>query len=123
MTFAIAKLAIRLVAFGLVFWFATRRNPKITIKPRYALPLVALVFAVLNIGVYWLARPLLDLATFRSFTFVVPFFLNGLFLYATDRVLRPLKIEGLWPLVWLSGLLTIMHGILYVALEYLPGKF
>jgi superfamily IV 4 TMS phage holin len=116
----LAKIAIRFVVFAAVFWLAARKNPKVVIRPRWALPLVALAFSALNIGLYWLAAPILTLATFGSLAFVVPFFLNGLFLYLTDRLLRPLDIQGALTMAWLAVLLTVAHGALWAALDWLP---
>ncbi|MGE3457452.1 MAG: hypothetical protein AB7O24_20220, partial [Kofleriaceae bacterium] len=55
------KLGVRLVVFGLAFWIATRRNPKIVVAKKWALPVIALVFAVLNTGLYVGLNRLLDL--------------------------------------------------------------
>ena len=72
----LVKLGARFLVFGAVFAFAARKNPKITVKPRYALPLVALVFALLNTGLYFLLKPVLNIATLGMASLVVPFVLN-----------------------------------------------
>ncbi len=113
------KLGVRFLVFGAVFGFAVWKNEKVTVKPRYAVPLVALVFALLNTGMYWLLKPVLNVATLGTMWFLLPFALNGLFLWATDRVLKPLKVEGLLTMAWLAGLLTVAHGALYVVLDLL----
>ena len=76
MTWILIKMAIRLVVFVAVFWFAARKNPKIRIQPRWAVPLVAGVFAILNVGLYWLLKPVLNLATFNVAWFAMPLVLN-----------------------------------------------
>lgn len=122
MTWMLIKLAIRLVVFGAVFWFAAWKNPKVTIKPKYAVPLVALVFGLLNVGLYWLAKPILHLATFGTLWIALPLFLNGLFLYATNRLLKHLEIKGMLTMIWLAVLLTAAHGALYLGLDVIPAS-
>lgn len=125
MTWILIKLAIRLVAFTLVFWFATRKNAKIKIEPRWALPLVAGMFALFNVGLYWMLRPVLNLATFNVAWFAMPLVINLLFLIATVRVFQSkkwLQIDGVRATLWLAVVLTLAHGVLYVALDYLPTK-
>ena len=125
MTWFFIKLAIRLVAFTLVFWVATRKNPKIKIEPRWALPPVAGMFALFNVGLYWLLRPVLNLATFNVAGFVMPLVINLLFLVATVRVFQNkkwLQIEGVRATLWLAVVLTVAHGLMYLGLDYLPTK-
>ena len=118
MSWLLIKLAIRFVVFAGVFWFATYKNPKIKVQPKVALPLVGLVFALLNTALYWLFKPILNLATLWMLWFLIPLVVNGLLLYATDKLLKPLRIEGILPMLWLAGLLTGAHGLLWFGLEY-----
>lgn len=125
MIWILSKLAIRLVVFGAVLGFAAWKNEKVTIKPRYALPLVALVFGALNVGLYWLAKPVLNLATLGTLWIALPLVINGVFLYATTRLLEPLgivKIKGLLTTLWLAVLLTVAHGALYLGLDVIPAS-
>jgi len=125
MQWILIKLAIRLVAFTLVFWFATRKNEKIKIQPRWSLPLVAGLFALFNVGLYWLLRPVLNLATFNVAWFAMPFLINLGFLIATVRVFQRKKwieIDGVRATLWLAAILTAAHGVLYVALDVIPSK-
>ena len=96
---------------------AARRSRHVSISPKIALPLVAVVFALLNTGLYWLLKPVLTIATLGIAGLVVPFLANGLLLLLTDRLVRPLQIRGLVTVAWLSLLLTIAHGVLAVALD------
>jgi hypothetical protein len=118
-TWLLIKLGVRVVVFGLVFGLVSWKDPRVAVRPRYALPLVAVVFALFNTLLYWLLNPILNLATMGSFGLVMPFILNGAFLYATVRLIRPLKIEGIWPMIKLAGLLTVAHGVLWVFLDYI----
>ena len=136
------KLAIRLVVFGVVFFLAAKKNPKVVIHNKWATPLIALVFALLNTGVYWLLTPILNVATLGVAGFVMPFVVNMLFLLGTVKVFEKLharlarsadpekrksakkwiEIQGLMTTLWMAGFLTIAHGALYVALDYLPNR-
>lgn len=153
MTWILVKLGIQLVAFTLVFWWAARPpkgyvppapvtddkakgrkdaspahrgpEPRILIRPRWAVPLVGMLFAILNVALYWLLRPLLDLATLRTASFAIPFVVNGVLLWGTARIVQKkqwLKISGVLAAMWLAMVLTITQGVLWVALDYLPSK-
>jgi hypothetical protein len=141
------KLGVRLLVFGAVFFLAARRNPKIAIHARWATPPVALVFAMLNTGLYWALKPVLDLATLGALGFVMPLVVNTVLLVATVRFFaweklprvkavadaakpsergvdaRPLfEIHGLFATLWMALILTVAHGALWVGLDYLPGR-
>ena len=121
------KLAVRLVVFTGVFWFAAKKNDKIVFAKKWAPPIVAFVFAVLNTVLYWAITPLLDLATLGAVGFAMPFIVNALLLYATVRLLRWkswskdwFKMEGMFATLWMATFLTIAHGVLWFALDYAP---
>lgn len=125
MTLVFIKLGIRFLIFALVFGFVSYRSKKISIQPKLALPMVALVFALLNTSIYWMAKPLLNLATLGMFAFLIPFMLNGLFLYATVWLTQRMRIKvelgGLVSMFWIAVLLTVTHGALYLALDILAA--
>ncbi|MBA3465269.1 MAG: phage holin family protein [Deltaproteobacteria bacterium] len=128
------KLAIRLVVFALVFFLAAKKNPKIVIHNKWATPLIALVFALLNTGVYWALTPILNLATLGAMGFIMPFVVNIIFLLGTVKVFdivnakrkaenkKPwLEIQGIMATLWMAGFLTLAHGALYLGLDYFPN--
>jgi hypothetical protein len=128
------KLAIRLVVFGAVFFIAAKNNPKIRIHNRWTTPLIALVFALLNTGVYSLLTPILNLATLGAVGFIMPLAVNLVFLLVTIKVFsvlndkrrsadkKPwLEIEGVMATLWMTAFLTAAHGALWLGLEYLPN--
>ena len=125
MTWLLAKLGIRLLGFIAVFFFAARLNPKIKIHPRWAIPLVAGLFAVMNVGMYWLLKPVLNLATFGAAWFAMPLLINLGFLVATMRITEKKKwlvIEGIRATLYLAFLLTVAHGVFWFALDWIPAK-
>lgn len=80
------KLAVRLVVFGAVFFVAAKKHPKILIHNKWATPLIALVFALLNTAVYWALTPILNLATLGAIGFAMPLVANIVFLLATEKL-------------------------------------
>lgn len=153
MTWILIKLGIRLVAFTAVFWWAARPpkgwappappdpdpkkakkdarpaytgpEPKILIRPRWAVPLVGMLFAALNVALYWILRPLLDLATLRTASFAIPFVVNGVLLWGVARIVQKkqwLKISGVFAAMWLAAMVTVAQGVLWVALDWIPAK-
>lgn len=125
MTWLLVKLGIRLLGFIGVFWLAAAKNPKIKIEPRWSIPLVAGMFAVFNVGLYWLLEPVLNLATFGAAWFAMPLVINLGFLIATLKVFEKKKwfvVEGIWATLSLALLLTAAHGVFWFGLDYLPAK-
>jgi hypothetical protein len=134
------RFGIRLVAFTGVFWFATRprksdrldkdgkpevKPARISIQPRRVIPLIGGLFGVLNTCLYLILRPLLNLATLGTFSVIMPLVVNGLLLWGTTRIVEKrhwIKIDGFLSAAWLVGAITIAHGVLFVALEYLPAQ-
>ena len=141
------KLGVRLLVFGVVFFFAARKNPKVVIRSRWMTPLIAFVFASLNTGLYWALTSLLDLATLGAMTFVMPLIVNVLLLVGTVKVfdvlsqkvrrapkqvegddkkpadVRPwFAIDGIFTTLWMAFYLTLAHGALWLALDYIPNK-
>ncbi len=119
----LVKLGVRLVVFTAVFWFAANKNDRVVFGKKWAPPLVAFVFAVLNTVLYWALTPLLALATLGAIGFAMPFIVNALLLWVTVRIFASRKwfvIEGIFALLWMATFLTIGHGVLWFALDYLP---
>ncbi len=140
MLWILAKVAIRLVVFTAVFWLATRprktderdkegrpvlKPARISIQPRWAIPVIGVVFAALNLLLYWIARPVLDIATFRTFSILMPLVVNSLLLFGTTKLVEKrqwMKMASWFSGVWLAVALTLAHGVLYALLDYLPAS-
>lgn len=121
-TAVLIKLGVRLVVFGLVFFFATRRNPSVIVEKKRTLPLIALVYAVLSTALYWGASKLLNIATFGTLSFAMPFIINLGLLLGTLRVFeskRWIRVEGIFATLWLAMLLTLAHGALWLTFDVL----
>jgi hypothetical protein len=123
MSTVLIKLGVRLVVFTLVFWFAAKKNEKVVFGKKWAPPVVALVFAILNTVLYWALVPVLDIATLGIASFVMPFIVNALLLAATVKIFARrewFKIEGIFANLWMTTFLTVAHGVMWLALDYLP---
>jgi uncharacterized membrane protein YvlD (DUF360 family) len=117
------KLGIRLVVFTGVFWLAAKKHDKISFKRRWAPPVVAFVFAVLNTALYWALIPILAIATLGAVGFAMPFIVNTILLGVTVRLLRSrdwFEIDGIFATLWMATFLTVAHGVLWFGLDYLP---
>lgn len=116
-------LGVRFVGFGFAFWLAARKNPKVLVPNKWALPLIALVFAVLNTVVYSALMPILNLATLGALGFAMPLVANLGFLLVTIRIFRAkrwLEVHGSMTTIWMALVLTAVHGALWLALDYIP---
>jgi hypothetical protein len=118
------KLGIRLVVFTGVFWLAARKNEKIIFEKKWATPLVAFTFAVLNTALYWALKPVMNLATFGAIGFLMPLIINGALLAATVRIFARkqqwFRIDGFFAGLWMAVFLTVAHGALWLAVDYIP---
>jgi uncharacterized membrane protein YvlD (DUF360 family) len=119
------KIGIRLVVFTAVFWIAAKKNPKVVVQPRWATPIVAAIFALLNTGLYWALKPILNLATLGAVGFLMPLVVNVLLLVGTVKIVEKkawLKIDGIIATMWMAIVLTVAHGVLWFGVDYLPTK-
>lgn len=121
MDIVLIKMAVRFVVFVAVFWLAVRRFEKVSVEPKWAIPVVGVVFALLNVGLYWLLKPILNIATVGFFGFALPFLLNALFLYLTVWLVGHLRtkfsIEGTMTMIKMCVVVTIAHGVLWLILD------
>lgn len=117
------KLGVRLVVFTGVFWFAAKKNKNVVFEKKWAPPVVALVFAIMNTALYWMLKPILNIATLGAVSFALPFVINGALLVATMKIFEKKKwfrIEGVIATFWMALILTIAHAVLWVGVDYLP---
>jgi putative membrane protein len=119
------KVGVRLVVFSGVFWLAAWQLEKVVFAKRWAAPLVALTFAVLNTALYWLLKSILNIATLGVLGFALPLVINAALIGVTIRIFQSRKwfrVDGFFTLMWMALILTLAHGALWFALDYLPPK-
>jgi len=118
------KLGIRLVVFTAVFWIAAKKNKKIIFEKKWAMPIVAFTFALLNTALYWALKPVLNIATLGAIGFVLPLIINGVLLGVTVRIFQAkqhwFRIDGWLAMLWMSVILTAAHGVLWLGVDYIP---
>jgi hypothetical protein len=125
-TGVLIKIGVRLVVFGLVFFIAAKRHPKVKITNKWATPLIALVFALLNTVLYWALSPILNVASMGALEIAMPFALNLIFLLITIRIFQSkkwLEVEGFKATALITLLLGLAHCALWFGLDYLPPRF
>ena len=105
----LVKLLIRVVVFGIVIAFVTRRDSRVTVEPRSALPTVAGVFAVLNVLLYGVLATTLNIGTLFVLFFAVPFVANAILLWVTDKLVKSFRVDGLPALAFASLCVTFAH--------------
>src|SRR6266487_3871567 len=105
----VVKLLVKVAVFGVALTLVCRRDPDVKVSPRSAIPMVAMVFAVLNTLLYGILATALNIVTLFVFFLLVPFAVNAILLLVTDRFVKPFKIESLTALVRASFVMTIAH--------------
>lgn len=115
-------MLVGVAVFGVALTFAVRKIKEVKVEPRSAIPLVALVFGVLNALLYAVIAFTVKLVTLWTLAIVAPFVANALLLWATDKLLRKyFEIDGLVAFVKLAGLMTLAHLLLQVAKFLIPA--
>lgn len=115
MTWFLIKLLIRVVVFGVAIGYVLRKSPNVKVTPKKFLPLVALVFAALNVLAYGIISFGANLVTLWTLSIFVPFLANAILLHLTSRVVKQFKVDGILPLLFASLVVTIAHFVLRVA--------
>ena len=111
------------MVFGLVIWLVSKRNKDVIIHKRLAIPLIALLFAALNAALYFILKPILNIATLGAVEYLMPLVINFMLLAVTIRVIEKkqwIEIRGLIATLYLGVALTLAHGALWLALDYIP---
>ena len=97
-----------------------RFQPGFRIKsPAHAL-LAAVVFSLLNFTVGWLISAVLfvpALLTLGLLFLVIPFIVNTVILWATDKVLVSFEIDGFDTLLTSAAVITVANGVLHFVLR------
>ncbi len=115
MTWSLTHLLIRFVAFGAAIAYACHAFKDVKVRPKPAIALVAVVFALLNAFLYTLIATAFNVMTLFAMWFAVPFVVNGILLLATDKLIKQFEIDGIFALLKTAGLLTAVHLILHFA--------
>jgi len=116
----IAHLALHLVVLTATVLLLARFMPSVRVKSVGAAILVAVVFSLLNFFLGWFVRAALfvpAILTFGLLFFFVPFIVNSLMLWLTDKLIRTFAIETLGGLLTSAAVITAVNWVLEVALH------
>jgi putative membrane protein len=109
----LAALTVTVLALSRIF-------SSVKIKSVASAVVVAIVFSVLNVFLGWLIRVALfvpAILTLGVLFLFVPFIVNTVLLWLTDKLLGSFEIETTGALLGSAAIITIVNGIFHVALH------
>jgi putative membrane protein len=99
----------------------------VRVKDWKAAAIVAVVFSVTNFLLGWLIHVLLfvpALLTLGLLFLFIPFIVNTVMLWLTDKLVRSFEIDGLRPLLYSSAIITAVNWLFQAVVHgqrFLPG--
>jgi uncharacterized membrane protein YvlD (DUF360 family) len=108
---------LRFLVFGVAITFACKKVKGVAVQPKAMLPVVAIVFALLNALLYGVVKFGLNVVSLWTLSIVAPVLVNAALLWVTDRLVKPFKIDGLIAFVQTTCIVTVAHIALRV-IEY-----
>ena len=108
----LAVLALTILALS---WFL----PSVRIRSAGTAVMVAIVFSVLNFFLGWFIRALLfvpAIMTLGLLFFFVPFIVNAVVLWLTDKLVASFEIKTTGGLVVAAAVVTLVNGVFYARL-------
>jgi putative membrane protein len=108
---------LHLAALGFTILVLSRLLPSVRIRSVGTALLVAVVFTVLNFFLGWFIRAVLfvpALLTLGLLFLFVPFIVNTVVLWLTDKLIRSFEITTLAGLLLTSGAITVVNGVFEV---------
>ncbi len=110
---------IHIAVLAATIFVLARLLPSVRIRSAGTAVLVAVVFSVLNFFLGWLIRAVLfvpALLTLGLLFFFVPFIVNTVLLWLTDKALASFEIRSLRALLLSSVVITVVNGVFYAPL-------
>lgn len=110
---------IHLAVLAVTIFVLARLLPSVRIRSAGTAVLVAIVFSVLNFFLGWLIRAMLfvpALLTLGLLFFFVPFIVNTVLLWLTDKAIASFEIRTLRGLLVSSLVITVVNGVFYAPL-------
>ncbi len=111
---------LHLAVLTLTVLLLARVLPGVKVRSAGSALVVAIVFSVLNFFLGWLIRAALFLPailTLGLLFLVLPFIVNAILLWLTDKLLRSFEIDSLGALLLSAAVITIVNGFFHVALH------
>jgi len=94
--------------------------PGVRLRSAATAVVVAIVFSVLNFFLAWLIKAVLfvpAILTLGLLFLFLPFIVNTVLLWLTDKLLGAFEIESLGALMLSAAAITIVNGVFHVALH------
>ena len=110
---------IHIAVLAATIFVLARLLPAVRIRSAGTAVLVAVVFSVLNFFLGWLIRFMLfvpAVLTLGLLFFFVPFIVNTVLLWLTDKALASFEIRTLRSLLLSSLVITVVNGVFYAPL-------
>jgi putative membrane protein len=107
---------LHLAVLALAILVMSRLLPGVRIKSAGTALVVAVVFSVLNFFLGWFLRALLfvpAVLTLGLLFLFVPFIVNTVLLWLTDKLMASFEIQTLRGLVLCAAVITLVNGIFY----------
>ena len=111
---------LHLAVLTLTVLLLARVLPSVKVRSTGSALVVAIVFSVLKFFLGWLIRVALFLPailTLGLLFLVLPFIVNAILLWLTDKLLRSFEIDTLGGLLLSAGVITIVNGFFHIALH------
>jgi len=111
---------LHLAVLTLTVLLLARVLPSVKVRSPGSALVVAIVFSVLNFFLGWLIRVALFLPailTLGLLFLVLPFIVNAILLWLTDKLMRSFEIDTLGGLLLSAAVITIVNGFFHVALH------
>ena len=111
---------IHLAALAITIYLLARLLPDVQVKSAGTALVVAVVFSVLNFFLGWVIRVALfvpAILTLGLLFLVLPFVVNTILLWLTDKVLSSFEIKSTGSLLLSAGAITAMNAVLHFTLR------
>jgi putative membrane protein len=112
---------IHIAALAITIFALARLLPDVRIKNASTALVVAVTFSVLNFFLGWFVRLMLVLPTILTLgllLLILPFVVNTILLWLTDKLLSSFKIESTGSLLMSAGAITVVNALLRFGLRY-----
>jgi putative membrane protein len=110
---------IHIAVLAVTVFLLAKLLPSVRIRSAGTAVVVAIVFSVLNFFLGWLIRFMLfvpAVLTLGLLFFFVPFIVNTVLLWLTDKAMASFEIRSLRGLLISSAVITVVNGVFYAPL-------
>jgi putative membrane protein len=116
----ITQLVLHLVVLTATVLLLARFLPSVRVKSVGAAIIVAIVFSLLNFFLGWFIRAVLfvpALFTLGLLFFFVPFIVNAVLLWLTDKLIKSFSIESVRAWLTSAAVITAVNWLLQVVVQ------